>query len=361
MSEKITVIEDNEDVRNNVREILEAEGYEVSLAENGEIGVETIRRTQPHLVLCDIMMPEMDGYEVLEAMRKNPAIAATPFVFLTAKTSKDDLSKGMELGADDYIMKPFTIDELVSRVKMRLERRKEVLERSEQKLKNITEHLGLPITKEITGLMKTINAMSELIMMEHFNMEKSELVEFVSLINKAGLDLRDVVGKTVNYYQIEKLELNPELLQDLQKQSTQGAKEVMNTILNTLAQENNRTSDAMSSLEDANLAVPQDYFAQAIKEILSNAFKYSTRGTLVKMVSGVDGKRYVVKISDEGVGMSDEQIASIQAFHSSDDEEGGLGLGLINAKKIIEVFDGTISFSAQKGIGTTVKISVPTV
>ena len=358
MSEKITVIEDNEDVRNNVKEILETEGYEVSLAENGEIGLEVIRRTQPHLVICDIMMPEMDGYEVLEKMRKNPAIAATPFVFLTAKTSKDDLSKGMELGADDYIMKPFTIDELVSRVRMRLERRKEVIQRSEQKLKNITEHLGLPITKEINTPLKTINAMSELIMMEHFNMEKSELVEFVSLINKAGLELRDIVGKTVNYYQIEKLEHDAKLFNELKEKATQGSKEVLTTLISSIAAEFQRSSDTMTSLEDADLSIPQDYFAQALKEVLNNAFKYSTKGSMIKVVSGIDAKRLKIKISDEGMGMSDEQIAGIQAF-SSDENSGGLGLGLINAKKIIELFDGSISFSSQKGIGTTVQISIP--
>ena len=360
MSEKITVIEDNEDVRNNVKEILETEGYEVSLAENGEIGLEMIRRTQPHLVICDIMMPEMDGYEVLENMRKNPAIASTPFIFLTAKTSKGDLSRGMELGADDYIMKPFTIDELVSRVKMRLERRKEVLERSEQKLKNITEQLGLPVTKEISTPLKTINAMSELIMMEHFNMEKSELVEFVSLINKAGLELRDIVGKTVNYYQIEKLSNDEESQSALKEQVTQGSKEVISMIVSQIASENQRSSDVMNSLEEADLAIPQDYFAQALKEVLNNAFKYSTKGSMIKVLSGIDSNRLKVKITDEGMGMSDDQIANIQAF-SSTSESSGLGLGLINAKKIIELFNGSISISSKKGIGTTVQISVPTI
>jgi DNA-binding response OmpR family regulator len=117
---KILLIEDNEDIRNNTAEILELSNYEVIVAENGKVGVEKAIKHQPDLIICDIMMPVLDGYGVLHAIHKNAAIKNTPFIFLTAKTERSDFRRGMELGADDYITKPFSGTELLNAVDSRL-------------------------------------------------------------------------------------------------------------------------------------------------------------------------------------------------------------------------------------------------
>lgn len=119
---KILLIEDNDDIRINTAEILELSGYKVMAAENGKIGVEKALEQTPDLIICDIMMPVLDGYGVLHAVHKNEAIKNTPFIFLTAKTERSDLRKGMELGADDYITKPFSGTELLNAVDSRLKR-----------------------------------------------------------------------------------------------------------------------------------------------------------------------------------------------------------------------------------------------
>jgi CRP/FNR family transcriptional regulator, cyclic AMP receptor protein len=119
---KILLIEDNEDVRNNTAEILELSDYKVILAENGKIGVEKAIKDKPDLIICDIMMPALDGYGVLHAVHKNEAIKNTPFIFLTAKTERNDFRKGMELGADDYITKPFSGTELLNAVDSRIKK-----------------------------------------------------------------------------------------------------------------------------------------------------------------------------------------------------------------------------------------------
>jgi CRP-like cAMP-binding protein/CheY-like chemotaxis protein len=118
----ILLIEDNEAIRENTAEILELTGYEVITAENGKIGVEKALATKPDLVICDIMMPVLDGYGVLHIFGKNPQLSGVPFIFLTAKTERADFRKGMELGADDYLTKPFDESELLSAVESRLNR-----------------------------------------------------------------------------------------------------------------------------------------------------------------------------------------------------------------------------------------------
>jgi CRP/FNR family transcriptional regulator, cyclic AMP receptor protein len=118
----ILLIEDNDDIRNNTAEILGLSNYKVIVAENGKAGVEKAMEHSPDLIICDIMMPVLDGYGVLHAVHKNEAIKNTPFIFLTAKTERSDFRKGMELGADDYITKPFTGTELLNAVDSRLKK-----------------------------------------------------------------------------------------------------------------------------------------------------------------------------------------------------------------------------------------------
>ncbi len=119
---KILIIEDNKDVRENMADILELAGYETAVAEDGKKGVEKTLQFEPDLIVCDIMMPQMDGYGVLEKLGESPETARIPFIFLTAKTEKSDFRKGMNLGADDYLTKPFEEHELLDAVLARLKK-----------------------------------------------------------------------------------------------------------------------------------------------------------------------------------------------------------------------------------------------
>jgi len=123
MSKKVLIIEDNNDIRENVVEILELAGYEVFAASNGKTGVELAQKNLPDIILCDIMMPELDGYGVLYLLNKNPQLTTIPFIFLTAKAERIDLRKGMEMGADDYLTKPFDDMELLNAIESRLKKK----------------------------------------------------------------------------------------------------------------------------------------------------------------------------------------------------------------------------------------------
>src|SRR3954462_6776804 len=116
----VLVIEDNTDIRENTSEILEMAGYKTFTADNGKKGVDLAQKEKPDLIICDIMMPELDGYGVLHILNKKPETANIPFIFLTAKTEKTDIRKGMNLGADDYLTKPFDDTDLLNAVEARL-------------------------------------------------------------------------------------------------------------------------------------------------------------------------------------------------------------------------------------------------
>ncbi len=122
MKKKILVIEDNFDVRENIAELLELSDYDVISAINGREGIQKALKSKPDLIVCDVMMPEMDGYSVLSVLSKNHLTMDTPFIFLTAKSERDDFRKGMSLGADDYITKPFTDVELLDAIDVRFKK-----------------------------------------------------------------------------------------------------------------------------------------------------------------------------------------------------------------------------------------------
>ena len=134
---KILVVEDTAAVREEILDLLRFEGFDVIGAEDGLFGVQRAREFLPDLIICDILMPGLDGYGVLEALRKEPVTAMIPFLFLTAKAAKEDIRQGMEFGADDYLTKPFYTEELLAAISARLARQATVNTQHEQKLEDL--------------------------------------------------------------------------------------------------------------------------------------------------------------------------------------------------------------------------------
>ena len=151
---KILIIEDNVDVRENTADILEIADYKVMTAENGKVGVKIAKQQHPDIIICDIMMPELDGYEVLKTLRKYSSTSQIPFIFLTAKTEKIDMRKGMNLGADDYLTKPFTDNELLEAIDCRLKKH---------------DFLKKEFSRNIEGVSKFIEEASAYLDLEHLS------------------------------------------------------------------------------------------------------------------------------------------------------------------------------------------------
>jgi CRP/FNR family transcriptional regulator, cyclic AMP receptor protein len=146
---KILLIEDNENIRENTAEILELANYKVYKAENGKIGVEIALQEKPDLIVCDIMMPVLDGYGVLHLLHKNPDVQHTPFIFLSAKAEREDVRRGMELGADDYLSKPFEGTELLNAVETRLKKVEEMKKDFSADLTGLSDLMRISTGKEM--------------------------------------------------------------------------------------------------------------------------------------------------------------------------------------------------------------------
>jgi DNA-binding response OmpR family regulator len=158
MNKTVLVIDDNADIRENTAEILDLAGYKAFTAENGRKGVDIALRERPAVIVCDIMMPELDGYGVLHLLRKNAETQSIPFIFLTAKTERSDLRKGMEMGADDYITKPFDDTELLNAIEVRLKKSEILYAKYSPTQQGVTQFI-----KDIkdSGLLQQLNEQYE--------------------------------------------------------------------------------------------------------------------------------------------------------------------------------------------------------
>lgn len=152
--QKILLIEDNTEIRENMAEILELAGYEIFTAENGKLGVTLALEHKPDLILCDIMMPVLDGYGVLHMLQKNEALQSTPFIFLTAKSERAEMRKGMEMGADDYITKPFDGTELLNAIESRLKKAGLLKKNFADNLNGINELISISAGKDYLEELK---------------------------------------------------------------------------------------------------------------------------------------------------------------------------------------------------------------
>ncbi len=201
---RILIIEDNKDVRENMADILELAGYSIATAPDGEIGVERAREIRPDLIVCDIMMPKLDGYGVLKMLNNDEETAGTPFIFLTAKSEKTEMRKGMNLGADDYLTKPFEEHELIEAIECRIKK---------------NEFLHRKVRKDIGGIHQFLEDASDYLNIENiakrYNEKEYEKKEFLFMEGDAAHTLYFVQQGVIKTY--KSTESGKELVTGLHK------------------------------------------------------------------------------------------------------------------------------------------------
>ena len=358
--EKILVIEDNKLLRENISEILSSEGYEVSSAENGQVGLEKLEEFLPDLIVSDVNMPVMDGFEVLEHLRLDEKVNTIPFIFLTVKNTMHELRFGMNLGADDYLTKPFDMKELLEVVRMHLNKKKKIVAKEEEKYDKLKNSIGFPITSVIDDPLRNIERLADLVTGQLDNLSGPDIGEITRLISSDASKLRKDLNKVLYFYRIEALKSNVDSLQSLKEQTTFEARSIISTVVTDSVEDARRKSDLALDIEEASLKIPKEFLEYALKELVSNACHFSTKGSSIKVTGREFGKTYRLTIQDNGIGFGHGQslndIAPYIRLSGQQRKSDGLGLGLYNVKTIIELFNGQIDLDSELGIGTTITI-----
>lgn len=364
---KILVIEDAEPLRNDIIEMLSFEGFEVNGAENGLIGVDKALSDQPDLIICDIMMPELDGYGVLDTLRKDARTVTIPFVFLTAKTDRTDQRYGMGLGADDYLTKPFVAAELLDTVHARLEKRKTMYQFVDNRIRELSDSIITALPHELRTPLNTIIGFSDMMIMESQRLKPDQVSDWSQHINQAAQRLYRLIENYLLYVRAIVVSKNPEDLQELRASVLHHPGAIVQFHSAQKGTYWSRSSDLVFDVpetESCAVAISDTNLGKIVEEIVDNALKFSPKGSAVTVKAQHDHSWYTITVSDSGRGLSQQQIENVSALMMFDRwiyEDQGIGLGLAIVQRLIDLHEGQIAIESDGKTGTIVTIKLKVV
>jgi two-component system sensor histidine kinase/response regulator len=359
---RILVVDDDAELRAVIRLALESEGYDVAEAEDGAVGVQMACSHLPDLVLCDVKMKNMDGYRALAALRQNSVTASLPFILMTGGTDPSVMRQGMDLGADDFLAKPFTIDQLLGSVEARLKKQQIVREHAERKLVDLRANISLALPHELLTPLNGILGFTDILISDHARLQPDEIVTMAEAVRDSAQRLQRLINNFLIFGQLELARSGPPLALDSQAELE--LQPVLERVVTSRASGFHRQQDVALELQGGRARIAEEHFEKISDELVSNAFKFSGPGTPVKIVSRRENGHYVMRISDRGRGMKPEHIAEIGAYIQFERrfyEQQGSGLGLTIAKGLVELHRGALNIASEVGVGTTVEVRLPCV
>lgn len=358
----VLVVDDNIPLAESVCEIFEDIGYTVSLAYDGVEGWDYIQRQTPDLIVADINLPKINGYELLERVRSYQASETTPFIFLTARTDRSDWRRGMALGADDYLTKPFTVDEILDSVNVTISKRKKLIANHESTMTLLRRNITYALPHELRTPLQTIVGYTDLMQMDYQTLSPGDIKLMSSQIAQASGRLERIIENTLAYAQIELIGSDKRQQQQLRNNILPNASEVIEYSSKLIADKRKRANDLNLQINNCVLRMSTENLSRIIEELVDNAFKFSETGTSVTVSAVKQSEDYLILIHDRGLGISTKQQQQIGPYMQFDrlmNEQQGCGLGLTIAKRLVELHNGTFHIRSIVGDGTLITIKLP--
>jgi two-component system, sensor histidine kinase and response regulator len=359
---KILIIDDEAPLRQLICAALRGKGFKMLEAEGGHTGVELAREQLPDLILCDVMMPKVDGFATLAALRQDATTAAIPCILMTGRPDSAGMRHGMSLGADDYLPKPFTIEELFVAVQARLKKQQAIKQLAEKQLADLRSSISLALPHELFTPLSGIIGFAEIISGDIAHLDPKDISEIGKAILASSKRLHRLVENFLIYAQIELLNADPAKVKTLRQSHRQVARDLLEATALAQSISFERKADLSLELVEGEVAILEEYLKKIVSELLENAFKFSDPGTRVTLKSEIHPRDYQFSVADMGRGMTPEQIAGIGAYMQFERkmyEQQGSGLGLAIAKRLTDLHGGTLTIQSTPGAGTTVTISLP--
>jgi two-component system sensor histidine kinase/response regulator len=361
----ILVVEDNAPLLEGIRDLLEVSGYRVLTAGSAVQALAVLESSHPDLIVSDIMMPGMDGYELFERVRQRPDLLDTPFVFLTARGEKADIRRGKELGADDYITKPFEEEDLLVVVRAKMARRRALRQQREDQFGELKRTIVATLSHEFRTPLTYVINYSEMLGSQGAQIDPDEFRQFMQGIRRGAERLHRLVLDFITLVELETGEA---------ESMFQFRRRVMDDLspwLRTVVKGYQETAEARGlrleiDVPDGLAPVVADevYLANAIGRLLDNAIKFSKpTSEWVRVRAEADRASLRLSVQDQGVGIRQEELDSLfTLFHQIDrpkQEQQGTGSGLAICKGIVEIHGGRVEVASEQGVGSTFTIRLP--
>jgi len=362
----ILVVEDNPTMAEGICDVLEMEGYATICTPNGVEALSRLEESPVDLILADIMMPLMDGYDFHRKVREHPEWMAIPFVFLTAKGQKEDIRLGKQLGADDYLVKPFDPDDLSVVVKAKLRRVEEVRQAADRELDELKYTILNSLSHEFRTPLTYIQGYTDLLLDSDPSSEPQIFKDFLQRIQLGSQRIQKLVEDFIFLVSLESGEVAQAI--------AEGGLEI--DLMPTLRA---ATLAFQESLVKRNVALHAEWpsglprvfayaplIADAFSRLLDNAIKFVPNEGAEVWVSVTEADGQVrIAIRDNGIGIPAEEHNRIfDRFHQVNRdiyEQQGVGLGLSIARSIVELHQGIIEVESALGEGSTFTIVLPAV
>jgi signal transduction histidine kinase len=358
--QKIVVIDDEDNYRAMITLTLKMMGYDIIEATNGLDGLAAVKMHHPDLVLCDVNMPKMDGHALLGTLKGDPECAAIPFIFLTGNTAKSDMRQGMQLGADDYLTKPFTSEELITAIETRLIRKKSLQKYYESQFDDIKTSIVRSLPHEFRTPLNGILGFAQ-ILKEESGLPAEEVKEIGGLIYKSGQRLHHLLENMILFGELQFWMNDQNTIARMRRESMTLLREVVRSAAEQEAAIQERADSIFTTVKDSPVQISSMHLTKIVEEIINNALKFSESGTKIYISSEENDTEVQIIIRDEGRGMAFEQIGKVTAFQQFGrryHEQQGAGLGLAIAKKLAELYGGGLTIESTEKIGTTAKIKL---
>ena len=352
----ILVVDDHASVRENLTDILAAEGFQTASAANGLEAVEYLRNNVPDLILCDAVMPGMGGFEFLSVLRSNHATATIPLVFLTGKSEREDFRQGMDLGADDYLTKPWTIEGVLGVIRTRLKRRDELVAEQNDKLRQIGAEVLRSIPGEMLEPLRGIINYSDVLAEHSSTLGKAYVGELSEDIRKSSRRLL----RTIENFEFLMRLATAGVTADSSGECGVAA-EIVQGAARSVARDKDRAGDLSVETAGPVRLVPIRETEKVVAELADNAFEFSAPGTLVQItVAGAEAGT-VITLADCGCGIPERTLSTLLTPGPAGDLAGKIyrGSGLAVCRAVLERLGGTLEIASTQGTGTTVTVRLP--
>lgn len=356
----ILIIEDEADLADSIAQMLKWAGYTVEVAADGIKGIEAIRTITPDLILCDLMMPVLSGYEVLKAIKADPTTSTIPIILVSALSERIQQRRGMELGADDYLTKPFEPEELIAAVQAQIEKHHSLTDHHEMSLRLMRNNITYALPHELRTPLSQIMGYAQLLEMETDPVDIQIVHDYAAHITEASERLQHFIENYLVYAQLEILASSPEEMEKLRHHRVSDASPIITQVAVDRANRHQRANDLKLNLVPTPLHISEENLGKIIDELTDNAFKFSAAGQEVLVQGTPAEKQYQLSIRDYGRGMQKEQLKLLDAYIQFDravHEQQGIGLGFAIAKRLVEIYGGTISPDSNPHVGTIVSMT----
>src|SRR5450432_234041 len=280
---KILVIDDEEWLREMIQLALKQRGFEVIEAANGTDSIEKARKELPDLILCDVNMGKVDGYLTLSSLRTESPTAAIPFILMTGLADNARMRHGMELGADDYLPKPFTTDALYAAVDARLKKAQTLHDEAERKLAHLRDNISLIMPHEMRTPLNGIISNAELLATSAATLKPGEIAEMGQEIYKSSQRLERLIENFLIYAQLELIAADPKNVNALRIGRTEHPAPLVKKIAAAQVAQAGRPNDLGVVAADIPVPMSEEYFSKVVNELLHNAFKFSEPGSPVRV------------------------------------------------------------------------------